>query len=171
MSAPYIIPFNHQPVSTGVSTNYTVPSGKYARVVINLNASAACSQNDSLGTGFSGAPSASVNCQSDSKSNSIELWLKAGDNISFALQNAAGSAGFNSGFVGNTAAVLFDAAASESAAVAFHNGNEVASARAVAQASATVSGTFVMGTFTMTYATFTGDTRGRIYYEEYNVIS
>ena len=33
MSAPYIIPFNHQPVNTGRTTStYTVPSGKYARV-------------------------------------------------------------------------------------------------------------------------------------------
>jgi hypothetical protein len=37
MSAPYIIPFNHQPVTTGVSTSgtYTVPAGKYARVKLN----------------------------------------------------------------------------------------------------------------------------------------
>jgi hypothetical protein len=36
MAAPYIIPFNHQPVSTGSQTGtYTVPAGKYARVNIN----------------------------------------------------------------------------------------------------------------------------------------
>lgn len=36
MSAPYIIPFNHQPVSTVITatTSYTVPVGKYARVNI-----------------------------------------------------------------------------------------------------------------------------------------
>jgi len=37
MSAPYIIPFNHQPVSTVVSASgtYTVGAGKYARVSID----------------------------------------------------------------------------------------------------------------------------------------
>lgn len=34
MSAPFIIPFNHQPVSTSIKTSaYTIPSGKYARVI------------------------------------------------------------------------------------------------------------------------------------------
>jgi hypothetical protein len=33
MSAPFIIPFNFQPVSTSVKTaSYTIPAGKYARV-------------------------------------------------------------------------------------------------------------------------------------------
>lgn len=37
MSAPYIIPFNFQPVSTVASSSgtYTVPAGKYARVTIS----------------------------------------------------------------------------------------------------------------------------------------
>jgi hypothetical protein len=34
MSAPFIIPFNFQPVTTSVKTSsYTVPAGKYAKVV------------------------------------------------------------------------------------------------------------------------------------------
>ena len=39
MSAPFIIPFNHQPVSTSIKTSaYTIPSGKYARVIpLNWN--------------------------------------------------------------------------------------------------------------------------------------
>lgn len=50
MSAPYIIPFNHQPVNTGVTAStYTAPSGKYARVLISnlilpvLNGAPLCS--------------------------------------------------------------------------------------------------------------------------------
>ena len=37
MSAPYIIPFNFQPVSTVASSSgtYTVPAGKYARVTMS----------------------------------------------------------------------------------------------------------------------------------------
>lgn len=36
MSAPYIIPFNHMPASSGLHTTgaYTVPAGKYARISI-----------------------------------------------------------------------------------------------------------------------------------------
>lgn len=35
MSAPMIIPFNHEPVTSTIKTsNYTVPSGKYARVYV-----------------------------------------------------------------------------------------------------------------------------------------
>jgi len=35
MSAPYVIPFNHQPSNTGsVTSSYIVPAGKYSRVYI-----------------------------------------------------------------------------------------------------------------------------------------
>jgi outer membrane lipoprotein SlyB len=35
MSAPFIVPFNFQPVSVSVKTgSYTIPSGKYARVYV-----------------------------------------------------------------------------------------------------------------------------------------
>lgn len=41
MSAPYIVPFNFQPVAISVkTTSYTIPAGKYARVVVNLEGSA-----------------------------------------------------------------------------------------------------------------------------------
>lgn len=47
MSAPYIIPFNHQPVNAGRSTGtYTVPAGKYARV--NLDGCVLPSLNGNL---------------------------------------------------------------------------------------------------------------------------
>lgn len=41
MSAPFIVPFNFQPVSVSVKTaSYTIPAGKYARVLVNLEGSA-----------------------------------------------------------------------------------------------------------------------------------
>jgi hypothetical protein len=39
MTAPYIIPFDNNPVSVSVKTgSYTIPSGQYARVVANVKA-------------------------------------------------------------------------------------------------------------------------------------
>ena len=41
MSAPFIVPFNNQPTAVSVKTgSYTIPAGKYARVVVNLEGSA-----------------------------------------------------------------------------------------------------------------------------------
>jgi hypothetical protein len=38
MSAPFIVPFNFQPVSVSVKTaSYTIPAGKYARVVVEVD--------------------------------------------------------------------------------------------------------------------------------------
>jgi hypothetical protein len=38
MSAPFIIPFNFQPVSVAVKTaSYTIPAGQYARVVVECH--------------------------------------------------------------------------------------------------------------------------------------
>lgn len=40
MSAPFVIPFNFQPESVSVVTgSYTVPPGKYARVIANVSGS------------------------------------------------------------------------------------------------------------------------------------
>jgi hypothetical protein len=46
MSAPFIVPFNFQPDSVSVITSsYTIPAGKYARVVVNLEGSATVTIN------------------------------------------------------------------------------------------------------------------------------
>lgn len=39
MSAPIMLPFNHQPISTFPSTGYTCPAGRYARVTPSQSAS------------------------------------------------------------------------------------------------------------------------------------
>lgn len=41
MSSPLVLPFNFQPVAVSVRTaSYTIPPGRYARVVVNLEGSA-----------------------------------------------------------------------------------------------------------------------------------
>lgn len=41
MSSPIILPFNFQPVAVSVRTaSYTIPTGRYARVLVNLEGSA-----------------------------------------------------------------------------------------------------------------------------------
>lgn len=48
MSAPFIVPFNHCPVSVSVITSsYTVPSGKYAKVVAECDSGGIVTLNGS----------------------------------------------------------------------------------------------------------------------------
>jgi hypothetical protein len=83
------IPFNFQPVNTvaGLNTNYTVPTGKYARVVVTAD-----------GEAFIGSIQASSNYTAtyfsvtqSSKTCTLELWLKTGDVLSFTNTPASGS--------------------------------------------------------------------------------
>lgn len=88
MSAPYIIPFNHQPVNTGSgSSTYTVPSGKYARLRYTCNAQA--------WTMVTGGTSGNVTGTTSSSTDSCngDIWLKAGDAITVSLSNPSGSVG------------------------------------------------------------------------------
>lgn len=78
------IPFNFQPVNTGVVANgsYTVPAGKYARVMATLSVKSYMGPLVQV--------SGSVDGGNGEDSVSIELWLKSGDIVS--VSNSAGSA-------------------------------------------------------------------------------
>jgi hypothetical protein len=89
MSTPFIIPFNFQPVTTVVATtaSYTVPAGKYSRVVIDMDCSAwITSATQSTGTGGT-----AVGGSPGNSSKTKELWLKAGDVLTNSTTNASGS--------------------------------------------------------------------------------
>lgn len=88
MAGKYVIPFDNNPVNvaTGYSGTYTVPSGKYARVTISINASVAF-VGYSVGTygiltASTGGASSSCGCVS----TSFDVWLNAGDTVTASLQ-------------------------------------------------------------------------------------
>jgi hypothetical protein len=66
MGAAFVTPFDFRPSLTGSGTSYTVPSGKYARVVISNNTTVTINGN-TLSAVFS---------------ESVAIWLKATDSIS-----------------------------------------------------------------------------------------
>lgn len=152
MSAPYIIPFNNQPVTTGAGTaTYTVPSGKYARVTITLNTAIYFSASSAT-TVANFPPSGNTACDTVV----ISIWAKTGDAISFA----ANSPGATSS-AGATAAVAY--LTSTSTMTALLNGT------AFAKASATA--TFITSNSASSTVTSEGAGSATYYYEEYNVIS
>ena len=152
MSAPYIIPFNFQPVSTGASTStYTVPSGKYARVVISLSSEIGVQTTANP----SGAPVVGESFFTDgSNSISKEFWLKATDSVS--LSTTSGSGTITSG----TNAQVQKSSCVASATI---NGTSVLVSRSTASA--------LMQTAAAYIASFVGNPSASVYYEEYNVIS
>jgi hypothetical protein len=88
MTVPLFVPFINKPdvtgqIPVGITTAYTVPAGKYARVTVNLS----CSSIFSL----SGNPAAltQINPSVSSNSLSFSIWLKAGDVIT--VSNSAPS--------------------------------------------------------------------------------
>ena len=92
MSAPYIIPFNFQPVATvAAGSTYTVPSGKFARVVATLTVSA-----------LVGASGGSNGAQSQTNTGVFEYWLKAGDVITVTGVTGATSGGAVTGVASAT---------------------------------------------------------------------
>lgn len=85
MAAPFIIPFNYQPVNSGniANASYTVPSGKYARIVATLT------------TTMSLAGSSSTQGGNGSDSCIVEYWLRAGEvvTVTQTLNNFSTSTG------------------------------------------------------------------------------
>ena len=144
MSAPYIIPFNHQPILTGASSStYTVPSGKYARVTATLTCAAWVSARSAVNgsTGYSEGAS--------SQSTTITIWLKAADAITVSNTNASGTSASSSLVTSvSTASILVNAAT-------------------VSSISTPVSATATAGNT----VTLSGSASVNYIYEEYNVIS
>lgn len=98
MSAPYIIPFNFQPVNTvvGTSASYTVPAGKYAIAKINISASTWLNGFGGTSSPVSGTAS-TPNSSSTSACLPFELILKAGDALTFTVSDASNYSGSNNG--------------------------------------------------------------------------
>ena len=95
MSAPYIIPFNHQPMNVvSGSGSYTVPSGKYARVCVTLGSAISLGVLTGSATAFSGA---TIVATSANNQVVIDVYLKAGDVLSFSTTSAASYSVLTSG--------------------------------------------------------------------------
>jgi len=95
MSAPFIIPFNMQPVShqTGTGT-YTCPAGKYAKVTVFIRGTATGVIGNGGAVDYLDMPIIT----SDSFNSVFDVWVKSGDTIAATLTNPS--------TVGNTGAVL-----------------------------------------------------------------
>jgi hypothetical protein len=171
MAAPYIIPFNHQPVNRGTTAGtYTVPSGRYARVVASLSAYAGASKTAFI-TSFPSGSSPSYDCKPDSNQASIELWLRAGDVVSTAGVVASGTASFSINNAGSLPGVITASERASSRAIVRVNSADVCSVSAIVQASFAVGASFASTTYSLTYAQFEGSWNVIINYEEYNQIS
>ena len=87
MSSIVNIPFNHEPVGLNFKNNasYTVPAGKYARVVANIECSIYVTDavNNSNTTRY---PSPSM----ADKTREVELWLPSGTVLASSKTNASG---------------------------------------------------------------------------------
>ena len=147
MAAPYIIPFNFQPANTGTVLNgsYTVPSGKYARVIINLSAMARISAatSDSDGGEY-------VAISSNSDSSTIEVWAVAAEAFTTSTSSASGGPGASTHSI-STASVSI-------------GGTQLAIARAAASG-------IIGGGGADDNVTISGAASASMRYEEYNVIS
>jgi hypothetical protein len=161
MSTPYIIPFNFQPVNvvSASSGSYTVPSGKYAKVTVVLSSQMAFSS-------LSGTATAVTNTNifsSESGHVVVDLYLKAGDVLSFSSSSGSGASVTTSG--GNTSgSFVLSTSSSQSALV---NSNTAAVARGY------IGGFIsVQGTANSAMGVNVGTNNGFSYTaQEYNVIS
>jgi hypothetical protein len=144
MSAPYIIPFNHQPAATyqgtGAGTLYTVPSGKYARVTLTAFAS------------FTLATGGGDTMQPNGNTNSISLWIKTGDVVGATIANSSGGNVNNATFQG-------------------YNTNASGSINGTVVVRSTANGHFYNNSGGIINVTLTNQNDFYYHVEEYNVIS
>ena len=87
MSSVVNIPFNNEPVGLDFKNNasYTVPVGKYARVVVNIEC--AIYVTDAVNnSNFMRYPSPSMS----DKTREVELWLPSGTILASSKTNASG---------------------------------------------------------------------------------
>ena len=99
MSAPFLIPFNFQPINTvvGSSGTYTVPANKYAYATVTLNSTIGLLSFTSTGIV---SPSRQINALTINNGSKVfGIYLKAGDVLSFDQLSASG---FNSGNIVNS---------------------------------------------------------------------
>lgn len=151
MSAPYIIPFNFQPVNTGASTSgYTVPAGKYARVTISLQTEISVSTTANP----SGAPSTDSLFTTGQDSSIATFWLKTGDVVSMTSTSGSGSITIGSGS---------QVQRSSCYAAASINGTTVLTSRSVSSAMFQATAGYT--------AAFSGSPSTGLFYEEFNQIS
>ena len=92
MTVPLFVPFINKPdvtgqIPVGLTTAYTVPSGKYARVTVMLSVTAGMSFSFQSGNaGLSIADNID-----GARSETFSLWLKAGDVITISGTTAGSS--------------------------------------------------------------------------------
>lgn len=103
MSAPFIIPFNFQPVNSGTIYNgtYTVPANKYARVVVTLSASARIFSTSLVPDGGE-----SIAISNSSDSLSLEVWARAGEVFSASVSAPAPAAAASVNIIASAVAIL-----------------------------------------------------------------
>ena len=161
MSAAFVIPFNHQPASTGVAAStYTVPSGFYARVIVNVGLSASAALTNLSSTELLQA----YGVNPGNSNNSVELWLKAGDVVAVSATNASGTATVTAA-AGNK---YTDSKNASTTATITKNVTTIATFYATS--SAYISATFG-GAGSLSSATFSGSSTVAISYEEFANIS
>jgi hypothetical protein len=160
--APIVVPFDFDPVNTVENTtSYTVPVGKYALVTIEVWAKAVVNQADTVQPTVPAASVGNVDINSDSKSESIQLWLSAGDAVTMTGSNASGTTSMTSAG-GETRSIC---ETKETSVAALVNTTEVL--KVVAESKAAALYTF-SGAGTFTVGTHSGDHGIRIHASEYN---
>ena len=148
---PLQYPFNFHPVNTGRGTqasSYTVPAGKYARVIITLSVTAYFTNASS------GGSAADVLSHSDgSETVSFETYMTAGEQLTFSATAASASDTVGSGlFNVNDGSVV----------TALIDGSSMAAAKCRAGA----FGYLGTGTHNLT---LTGTAEAYFRYEEHNI--
>jgi len=121
MTVPLFVPFINKPdvtgqIPVGITTAYTVPAGRYARVAVNLSVVAYYTFSFSSGSNSLGTTENVDGC----KSESFSVWLKAGDVITIS-GTSAGSPNIV-GFIGGGSGTSFTYLASASVTITI-NGN------------------------------------------------
>lgn len=156
MSEVTFVPFNNIPTLTdygNTGRSYTCPSGKGARVVVTLSASAYGSLNDNT--------NGSQNSQSTSDSNAVsfEVWIKAADTIATS-NSAANNAGNDNSGVG-----VHEYQSGTSTASCTLNGNTISSV------SASVRFQYFNAGALATAWDIDGTVSAKFHVAEYNVVS
>lgn len=167
MSTTIFIPFNGDPSTTGQVTSYTVPSGKYAKVTVHLQASAITkpTYNVTAGSITTWAHRA-LECGNQSLSDVYTIILAEGDVLT-GTTSAASATHSASPATGNY--VHFDTGFQTSTTTITINGNTVA--QLVAKSFLYMNVDVSAAGATLDYATTTGTSFFKISYDEYNKIT
>lgn len=155
MSAPIILPFNNQPVSTQKGTGtYTCPAGKYARVRVTIRARATA-RVSSLASASATTPATQ---ETNVANESFEVWVGPGDTIAATLSNASGTQAV-------AANIALAIRLSTTTVTVNHNGTAIAIIEATA---GTQVATSAGGSATLES---TGSSSFHFFAQEYNILS